>query len=177
MEHPLHKIIEECIDSNKFRNCKIIKDPACGGQHNVPLFCSEEKSRKTRYCIVDILIHKDDKIRVIIEIEESDVTPIRIFGKFFASALSSYYIYEFENKIPIGMSDSISFIQILDTSRLSEKSSKIEQWENLEKSIKSVLPINKIGKYELIYGNFSDFKGRNSNKCAELITCIKEALE
>ena len=34
MEHLLHKIIGECLNSNVFPNCKIIKDPACGGQQN-----------------------------------------------------------------------------------------------------------------------------------------------
>ena len=78
---------------------------------------------------------------------------------------------------PIGMSDSVLFIQILDTSQLKEKTSKIKQWENLEKSIKNILPINKIRKYKLLYGNVSDFKNGESNKCDKLVDYIKEALK
>jgi hypothetical protein len=37
MEHPLHKIIGEGINNDKFPGCIIKKDPACGGGHNVPL--------------------------------------------------------------------------------------------------------------------------------------------
>jgi len=177
MEHPLHKIIGECINSNEFLNCKIIKDPACGGQQNVPLFCSKDKSKETEYCNVDLLMIKDNKIRVIIEIEETDVKPTQICGKFLTSAFSYYYIHDSENNTPIGMSDSVLFIQILNTSQLKEKTSKIKQWRNLEKSIKNILPINKIRKYKLLYGNVLDFKNRKGNKCAELIAYIKEALE
>jgi hypothetical protein len=177
MEHPLHKIVGGCINSNDFPNCKIIKDPACGGQRNVPLFCSRDKSNKTEYCDVDLLMITDNKIRVIIEIEETDVKPTQICGKFLTSALSSYYIHDSENNTPVGMSDSVLFIQILNTSQLKEKTSKIKQWENLEKSIKNILPIDKIRKYKLLYGNVSDFKNKKGNKCAELITYIKEALK
>lgn len=117
-----------------------------------------------------------DKIRVIIEIEETDVKPTQICGKFWTSALSSYYIHDSENT-PIGMDDSVLFIQILNPSQPKEKTSKIKQWENLEKSIKNLLPLNKIREYKLLYGNVSDFKNRKGNKCAELITYIKEALK
>jgi len=179
MQHPLHKAVGECIDSHKFPNCKIIKDPACGGQQNVPLFCSKDKANKTEYCNVDLLILKDDKIRVIIEIEETDITPTRICGKFLTSALSSYFIHESENNIPLGMGNSVSFIQILNTSRLKEGTAKPNQWGNLEESIMKALPIkgSKITKYKLMHGSVSDFKGRNSNKCAELIIYIKDALK
>lgn len=176
MEHPLHKIVGGCININDFPNCKIIKDPACDGQQNVPLFCSRDKSNKTEYCDVDLLMIKDNKIRVIIEIEETDVKPTQICGKFLTSALSSYYIHDSENNTPIGMRDSVLFIQILNTSQLKEKTSKIKQWENLERSIKNILPIDQIRKYKLLYGNVSDFN-KKGNKCAELITYIKEALK
>ena len=178
MKHPLHKIVGECIDSHKFPNCKIIKDPACGGQQNVPLFCSEGKSNKTEYCNVDLLILKDNRIQVIIEIEETDITPTQICGKLLTSALSCYFIHESQNNIPVGMSDSVSFIQILNASQLKEGTAKTKQWENLEKSIINALPIkdSKIRKYRLLYGNILDFKGESGNKCVELVTYIKQAL-
>ena len=175
VQHPLHKVIGECIGSHEFRNCKIIKDPACGGEQNIPLFCSEDKSNKTEYCNVDLLILKDDKIRVIIEIEETDIKPTQICGKFLTSALSRYFIHECKNNVPVGMSDSVSFIQILNTARLKAGAAKIEQWKNLEESIKNTLPIegSRIRRYKLLYGNVSEFKGRHRNKGTELITYIK----
>jgi len=175
MEHLLHKIIGECVNSSEFPNCEIIKDPACGGQQNVPLFCSRDKSNETEYCNVDLLMIKDSKIRVIIEIEDTDDKPTQICGKFLTSALSSCYIHDSKNNTPIGMSDSVLFIQILNTSQLKEKTSKIKQWENLEKSINNILPVGKIKKYKLLYGSVSDFKNRKDNKYAELIAYIREA--
>lgn len=60
----------------------------------MPLFCYAEESSETEYCDIDLLVVKDDKIRVILEVEESNVTPIQICGKLFASALSSHFIHE-----------------------------------------------------------------------------------
>jgi len=142
----------------------------------VPLFCFEDKSRRTRYCLVDMLMIKDDKIKAIIEIEESNIKPVQVCGKFLASALSSYYIHRSESNTPIGMSDSVLFIQILDTSKLSEKTSKIDQWEHLEKSIENILPIGKIRNYKLFCGNPVDLESREGNKCLKLINYMKEVL-
>ena len=176
MEHPLHKAVADCINSKEFFNCKIIISQDCGGEQKIPLFCSEEKSFENQYCQVDMLILKDNLIRVIIEIEESDILPTQICGKFLASALSSSYIHEFENNYSIRMSEFTLFIQILDESKLTDKTSKIKQGEQIEKSIMKILPIkgSKITKYKLFYGDVSDFK--DGNKCNELINCIKESL-
>lgn len=77
------------------------------------------------------------------------------------------------------MSDSVSFIQILNTARLKTGAAKIEQWENLEKSIMDILPIkgSKIREYRLLYGNVSDFERRNSNEYADLVACVRNALK
>ncbi len=174
--HALHKNIGKCINNDELSDYKIIRARECGGQQNVPLFCSIEKSNATEYCNVDMLMIKDNKVKVIFEIEETDVKPTQICGKFLTSALSTYYIHQSKNNTPIELDESVLFIQILDTSQLKEGTSKIEQWENLGKSIKDLLPIGKIGKYKLFYGNCSDFKNRMDKKCTELITCIKEAL-
>jgi len=183
MEHPLHrivgKIVGECIDNKEFFNCKIRKDPACGGRQNVPLFCSKKKSNKTEYCNVDLLILKDYKIRVIIEIEEANIKPTQICGKFLTSALSSYFIHESENNKLIGMDDSVLFIQILDTSKLKEdKTSKSGQWKEIQKSIQNILPVedSRINKYRIFFGCSLDFgtKGKEKRK---LIGCIRKALK
>lgn len=63
--HPLHKFIGELIDDDAISSpFKIVKDPACGGRHNIPFFCSKKKSNKTEYCNVDLLILKNNKIKV-----------------------------------------------------------------------------------------------------------------
>ena len=180
MTHPLHKIIGDIVEDNKFPNCTIIKDRACGEKtQRIPMFCCIPKSNHTKYCDVDLLIIKDNKIRVIVEIEEAKINPTQICGKFLTSALSSYFIHKDFKNVPIGMDDSVCFIQILDTSKLKvDETSKFKQWKNLETSIMNILPIkdSKIIKYNLFYGNISEFKS-NKETSELLITCIKDALK
>lgn len=176
--HPLHKVIGDIVLDSEFPNCTIIKDPACGGNQNIPLFCSPVKSNQTEFCNVDLLILKDNRIRVIIEIEEADITPTKIFGKFLTSALSSHFIHRTQKDVPIGMGDSVSFIQILDTSELKQdQTAKFDQWENIETSIKSIVPIknSKINNYKLFFGDTSNFREENNKKA--IIAYIRQVLE
>lgn len=76
------------------------------------------------------------------------------------------------------MGDSVSFVQILNTSELKEdKTAKFNQWENIEDSIKSIVPIknSKINDYKLFFGNTSDF--REENKRKKIIEYITEVLQ
>ena len=131
--HPLHWVIGDLFENNLSSSYKLVKDEACGGNQNIPLFCSNEKSNATEYCNVDLLAIKGSTIRIIVEIDESGVSPNQVCGKFLTSALAQYYIHESENDVPIGMHDPVIFIQILDTSKLKEdETSKFKQWGNLE---------------------------------------------
>lgn len=158
MAHPLHEMIGRYLTDTNFPSCKVLKDPACGGKQHLPLFASSKKSNKTEYCNVDALIVKNNQIRVIIEIEESDVKPTQICGKFLTSALSSYFIHETYNDVPIAIVDAL-FIQILDTEGLKCATSKIKQWLNLEASIQSLLPLRNsaIAKYTLFWRDKEGF--------------------
>lgn len=152
--HSVHKEIGEAV-FNKFRNIpgvQILRDPACGGEHNLPLFydSNKEKSAKTEFCDVDMLIIKDDKVKVIFEIEESNIKPTQICGKFLTSALSSYYCYKREQKHLID--DNILFIQVVDTLKLKENSSKSDQFNNIKSAIGQGITLkdNKKVGYRLI---------------------------
>ena len=175
-KHPLHECIGNLIDKeiSDLPEVEVIKDPACGGNQNIPLFCGRNKSNQTEYCNIDLLILKNKKVKVIVEIEEANIKPTQICGKFLTSALSAFYIHESENNEPIGMDDSVLFVQFLDTSKLKiDKTSKIVQWENISKSIQGIIPVknSKINSYKLFSGDVSTF-GNNS-----LVSCIKEYLE
>ena len=149
--HKLHEVVGHLIEGSLSPDYRLIRDMACGGTQQIPLFCSEVKSNETEYCNVDLLVIRDGTIRVIVEIEESDVKPTQICGKFLTSALSRYYIHESENNVPIGMHDFVAFIQVLDTSKLKKEAAKFEQFQNLERSINNVLPIrgSNIKEYKL----------------------------
>lgn len=179
MKHQLHKAIGDIFTNDLLLGFEILKDPACAedGQ-NIPLFCSEEKSLQTEYCNVDLLIAKADKIKVILEIEETDVKPTKICGKFLTSALSCYYIHGSGGNRAYSMDDSVLFIQILDTSKLEkEKTAKIKQWKNIEDSIKKIIPVkgSKMDDYRLFYGDVSEF-GIDGEKRKELVDFIREFL-
>ena len=174
MEHPFHKKIGDLINNTVFPGCKIIKDSACGGNQHIPLFCSKERSRETGYCNVDLLITVDNKIKVIIEIEEANIKPTQICGKFLTSALSKYFIHESENNSLVRMADSVLFIQILDTLKLKiDKTAKTKQWNKIKNSIQSIIPLKEssISQYEIFYGN----KEKLDKK--KLIDCISEFLK
>ena len=176
--HSLHRTIGEAVAETVLPPFEVLRDPACGGDQRIPLFSFHEKSKKTEYCNVDLLVLSPDGIKVIVEIEEADVTPIQVCGKFLASALSRCFIHERKKNARIGMSDSVLFIQVLDTLRLERaKTSKIQQLRNLERSIQDVVPIkgSKVSHYRLMYGNTGDFAAGQAKR-KELVDCIQTFL-
>ena len=119
---------------------------------------------------------KNYSIKINVEIEETDIGPTRICGKFLTSALAHYYIHETMNHEPVGMHDSVTFIQILDSSKLkADKTSKFTQGKNLERSINHILPVkdSNITEYRLFYVDKSDFMDREKHH--DLVACIQEA--
>jgi hypothetical protein len=122
--HPLHKAIGILIAKDKFPDCDIFKDSACdkGQGHRITLNYGSGSNR-VRLCDVDILIKVPEKAIVIIEVEESNVKPVNIFGKLFASAFSTHI-----GEIEIG-NLPLCFIQVVDTFGLKiDRSKKSVQW-------------------------------------------------
>ena len=157
-KHPLHeKIGTKIIECSKSQsNIQIYADHCFDTKAQNPLYPVNQKSRATCYCNVDILIIKNNEIKVIIEIEESDIKPTHICGKFYTSALSKYYIHPVNTKDqPIPMSEDVVFIQVIDISNLEEKSQKQEQLTRIKNSIQGNLPLrnSKISNYHLIMFN------------------------
>lgn len=152
-KHKLHEEIGNSIEKyfNEFNNYEVIRGRDCGGIQDIPLSCSD-KSRSTRYALIDLIILRDKDVRVIIEIEEykPEPEPLKIFGKFLASALSNNFTHYKQGYIPF--KEPILFIQIVNITALKPKSSKKEQYLNIENSIKNILPVknSKISFYKLI---------------------------
>jgi hypothetical protein len=153
--HVIHKkigeILRRAIPASS--SLTLLQDVACGGKQHIPLFCRPKKSRINEYCNVDMLVLKHNRIKGIIEIEESNVKPTQICGKFLPSALSKYYIHESEGNKLVEMADSVVFIQIVDTSKLKRgKTAKFKQWKALEDSINCILPVESshVKQYKLL---------------------------
>ncbi|MEI6754147.1 MAG: hypothetical protein WCK78_13395 [Paludibacter sp.] len=168
MEHKLHFLIGEHLKSVDFGNVQKISDPACGGKQHIPLFLTEDKSRDNQLCKVDYMIIKNKRIKVIIEIEETNKKPTQILGKLLTSGIAKYYIHETPNYEKIPMADNVCFIQILTTESLKTNSKKREQWNKIENALNEVLPTLKtnIKTYRLFYG---DSKNIDLNEITQFI--------
>ena len=119
MSHELHVKVAELFE-RKIRNKNgviLLKDQACQGKQQNSLFITK-KDRKEIICKVDLLIIKDLKIRVIIEVDESNIIPTKICGKFLTSALSKRYI---RNQVEYEMNEKVFFLQILSDMGLNSK--------------------------------------------------------
>jgi hypothetical protein len=172
--HPLHEIISDLLAANIPRGCILVKDPACRGDQWIPLFCSNKKSLPNGFCNVDLLILSNERIRVIVEIEEAKVTPTQIAGKFLTSALSSYFIHNRHGGVAIPKHDRLWFLQFVDTSRLPKGSSKPAQWRNIEAGIRSFLPLGGITEYNLFHVAEAEFRGQAEQQVVEIIRTAVE---
>lgn len=175
MSHPLHRAIGKALDAARLDGCEIVKDPACGGDQNVPLFVSKSKSHATEYCNVDILVLKGGRIRVIVEIEETNILPTQICGKFLTSALTSCYLHAKHGNSEVCMGESVLFVQVVDSSKLKQgKTSKLRQFEYIMDSIRAILPLKNstITGYHLFH-----VAGANDTaRVQEIVRDIKKAV-
>jgi hypothetical protein len=92
-----------------------------------------------------------------VEIEEANIKPTQICGKFLTSALSNFYIHEKDGGI-VEMADSVFFLQVLDSKKLKEGSVKRRQFESLEEAIRKILPLkdSRVNEYRIFVGNQDD---------------------
>ncbi len=110
------------------------------------------------------------KIRGIIEIEEADIKPTQVCGKFLTAALSNYYIHKKDGG-KVEMANSVFFIQILDSSKLKDRSAKPEQFRNLGESIQGIIPLK-----DSRSNHYKRFTGKQDDQFDDLITFITTEL-
>ena len=170
MPHPLHEVISDLVSEATPTHCTLVKDPACRGDQCIPLFCSDNRSLATEFCNVDLLVLRSNRIRLIVEIEESNVKPTQIAGKFLTSALASHFIHDRHGVTAIPKDLRVAFFQFVDTAGLPVGSLKRDQWRNIEQSIQSILPLGGIGEYRLFCGDAADFLGAARGNVTEAIS-------
>lgn len=161
--HSLHEVIGGIL--TEVAGSSVVRlDTACGGQEHICLFTSAG----TNICDIDAAVLVDGRVKIIVEIEESDVKPTQVCGKFLTSALTKYA--DHKDKHPL--SDDTVFIQVLDSKKLKDKSAKPQQWRDLEKEIQKIIPINgsTIKHYKLFFGKTEDFTtGEKRNEVIEFL--------
>jgi len=152
--HPLHEVIGSFLQQLPLpADCRLLLARECGGNQNLPLFCSQQKSNYTEYCNFDALVVKRGEISFLMEIEESGLIPTKVCGKFLTAALSTHFIHDVLNNAATPMGSHVTFVQILDSSKLPRRTKKIQQGSLLEQSIQNILPCVKgpIKTYRLFF--------------------------
>jgi hypothetical protein len=152
IRHPLHRKVgnlmcQWCDPS------RLVLDPACSAHgHNAPIFLVPEKSRAAEICNVDALLLCGDYVRLIIEVEETDIKPTNICGKFLTSALGMCYIHRTHGIRQYHLRDA-TFVQILSSAGLhGARSKKRRQAQLIAKAITDlcnhgVLPITQYAQF------------------------------
>jgi len=164
IEHPLHRAIGDFLRQLEFpSSCQPLWAQECGGQQNIPLFCSEEKGNHTEFCDVDFLVSQNQKVKLILEIEESDLSPTQVCGKFLTSALSTRFIHKVFGDKRLPMDEEVTFIQILDSTKLQPNTAKLKQGIELQRAIQEAIEFRwtKIRSYHSIFFHgVADFQKR-----------------
>jgi len=169
---PLHRQIGRVVSLLDAPGVTIVLSSLCGGGQCIPLFCNDVVGNDTKFCEIDIGIVVNDRLKVIIEIEETDKTPVRLCGKAVASALASDYIYE-GKRFP--KADTVWFVQIVNT--MTEEAntiepSKIPQLRFLMPAIQHLLDCAGIRmRYQIFYGTPDDFDHDAEDELLEHLRC------
>lgn len=154
VKHPLHLAIANSLEAKLNSNAKLIRDPACGGSHQIPLFIGVPKHRENRMCQVDLLIIKEGRVRVIIEIEESEFIPTKICGKFLQAALATHLIHDSQIPPEVPYSKEVLFVQVLDGSKcLPPHTKKDSQAELIKERINGMIRLgwSEVTNYRLFF--------------------------
>jgi len=132
--HTLHQAVGNTLRSIERQGTEILLDAACGGKgRQIRLFGDESVGNSSCLTWVDAAIVVDGEIKVVLEIEESNVRPLYLCGKVFATALCNY-CSRGRHRIP--MAPSMLFIQVIISPKTT--SSKLKQCEYLEKTINQI---------------------------------------
>ena len=152
MSHPLHVAVADNIQQHLDGRAELVRDQACGGSQQLPLFIGRRKARDTRMCCVDLLIVSSGLVRAIVEIEESGFLPTKICGKFLQAALADCFIHDTRQERTLPYAPQVLFVQVLDGSKcLKPGTRKDAQAELIENHIREILPLRGITGYRLFF--------------------------
>jgi len=162
--HELHKAVGNAFKAiiQPLSEFKLELDEACDDsiatKKHLPFFLSINAHNDTEITNVDIMLVKDNSVKLICEIEESDISPNRTYGKVFSAATA--IMCRLKNKTRFDVDKNGIFVQVLSSKSLIKKDSKkVNQGKNIEKAINAILKSNCswIKEYHLFYGEVNDF--------------------
>jgi hypothetical protein len=152
MKADLHRIVATLLVSFFSRTTfRVILAPECTGSHRLPLFATNCKSRVNNYCWVDAVVLENDAVKAVIEIEQSGIPkPATLSGKILPIALSRYLGLPGIGCVPLAA--QTAFVQVVNAERIPQASKKLLQYANLERDIRSLLPMGPVHAYWLLAG-------------------------
>ena len=172
--HPLRDavaaILEKRLSELSDESVELVK--ADHSEARIPLYFVDETGRTASYCNVDLLILKDDRIKIILEIDEAGVDPIRICGNYLTSTFSQFHFHrERDGGRRVAMGDSVAFFQIINAPRLGAYED--DRLIAIEKAIRSnSTRDSQITEYQIFLGKTKDFQGDDTG----LVSAVKRAL-
>jgi hypothetical protein len=177
MAHPLHEEVAMTFDRlilpfKTTLSCE--KDGACGGNKQLTFFLSFVPSRESAVSKVDLVVLKNEKIKLVCEIEETGFNPGKFFGKVFSTASAKVCrLVDMAGHKYINFDEEAIFIQIVSTKLFDKDNSfKEKQGQLIENEIFHKIGIYKswITRYRMIYGDIVDFNtGKKGDKELERI--------
>jgi hypothetical protein len=160
--HPLHEAVGDILRSVEIERpeLRMLLDNACGGKgQQIRLFGDEPVGNSSCLAWVDAAIVFNDEIKVVIEIEETNVRPLYLCGKVFATALCNY---SSRNGTRTPLAASMLFIQVIKEPERkvgAKPRAKVLQCEYLQKTINEIFRKleNRIHLYSFHHGLAESF--------------------
>jgi hypothetical protein len=168
--YELHKAIGEVLRSIEYPDMEVLLDSACGGDgKQIRLYGDELAGRNSCLAYVDAALVVRGEIKVVIEIEYSNVRPLYLCSKAFATALSNYHS---RRRVRIPLADKMMFVQVLQYheeqpynwpeargKRKAKRTFKLPQYVYLEREINRLLHDTKsrVRRYVFHYGFSKSF--------------------
>jgi hypothetical protein len=152
-----HQAVGDILLSIGQSGVQVLLDSACGGTRGaIEFYWDGPPCPSTRLVQPDAILIRGGEIRVVVEIEYSDLRPLYLCGKILATAISRYARYD-KRLFPI--SDSLLFLQVFIKLTEDEEWSKFQQFRYLEAAITQGLQKCRDGqlKYSLHYGTTDEF--------------------
>jgi len=159
LHEAVQKCVSEAVNGLDQIDCEVVWAPECRGDWRLPLFCSDIKSWVNLNCHVDGLVILDGKVRLLFEIDESDIRPTALFGKFLAACDSQYFIHWTKLDRPIPITNAVLF-QVVSTMKLPDGTWKKDQFKRIESDIKEMLKGSEctpLDDYRLLCGTPEEF--------------------
>jgi|ERR1700733_3518706 hypothetical protein len=173
--YELHRAVGTVLRSIEYPNMQVLLDAACGGQgKQLRLYGGETTGGDSFLASVDAAVILNDEIRVVMVVELSNVRPLYLCGKVFATALSNYH----SRKVRIPLADRMMFIQVIQHRDLQpriwseavgyrkrKRTFRLPQYVHLEREINRLLQDTKsrIRRYVFHYGSSESFVSEGSD--------------